>query len=112
MGKSEETAGEKGKLTNSYLCSDHLSKTGLPRLQASVYTHAMTKRIFLPLLIVLASVPAMAQCCPEKPATEKQQALWQKLQDEIRSVDNGLDGVMGLAVKDLTSGETFFVHGE
>jgi beta-lactamase class A len=72
----------------------------------------MTKRLLLPLLIVLASAPGMGQCCPEKPATEKQQALWQKLQDEIRSVDNGLDGVMGLAIRDLTSGETFFIHGD
>jgi beta-lactamase class A len=72
----------------------------------------MTKRLLLPLLIALASVPGMAQCCPEKPATEKQQALWQKLQDELRSVDKGLDGVMGLGVKDLTSGETFFIHGD
>ncbi|HEX3586432.1 MAG TPA: serine hydrolase [Candidatus Angelobacter sp.] len=72
----------------------------------------MTKRLLLPLLIVLASVPGMAQCCPEKPAAEKQQALWQKLQEEIRGVDKGLDGVMGLAVKDLTSGETFFIHGD
>jgi beta-lactamase class A len=72
----------------------------------------MTKRLLLPLLIVLASAPGMGQCCPEKPATEKQQALWQKLQDEIRSVDNGGDGVMGLAVKDLTSGDTFFIHGD
>src|ERR1051326_119064 len=72
----------------------------------------MTKRLLLPLLIALASVPGMAQCCPEKPATEKQQALWQKLQEEIRSVDQGLDGGMGLAVKDLTSGETFFIHGD
>jgi beta-lactamase class A len=54
----------------------------------------------------------MAQCCPEKPSAEKQQALWQKLQEELRTVDQRLDGVMGLAVKDLTSGETFFIHGD
>jgi beta-lactamase class A len=73
----------------------------------------MIKKFLLPLLTVLVCVSTMAaQCCPEKPATEKQQALWQKLQEEIRSVDKGLDGVMGLAVKDLTSGETFFIHGD
>jgi beta-lactamase class A len=54
----------------------------------------------------------MAQCCPEKPAAEKRQALWQKLQEEIRAVDHGLDGVMGLAVEDLTTGEIFFIHGD
>jgi beta-lactamase class A len=72
----------------------------------------MTKRLLLPFLIALASVSGMAQCCPEKLATEKRGALWQKLQEEFRSVDQGLDGVMGLAVKDLTSGETFFIHGD
>jgi beta-lactamase class A len=78
-----------------------------------VYTsQAMIRKFLLPLLAVLVCVPAMAQCCPEKPSAEKQQALWQKLQDEIRAVDRGLDGVMGLAVKDLMSGETYFIHGD
>ena len=71
------------------------------------------RKLFLAVsLSALASVPAFAQCCPEKPAAEKQQALWQKLQEDIRTVDHGLDGVMGLAAKDLTSGETFFIHGD
>src|SRR6476646_757068 len=108
IGKGQQ----KGKTRSSSLYSDLLSKTGLPRLRPSVYTHAMTKRLLLPLLIALASVPEMAQCCPEKPAAEKREALWQKHQEELRGVDKGLDGVMGLAVKDLTSGESFFIHGD
>ena len=84
----------------------------IAQMQCSVYTHAMTKRLLLPLLIALASAPAMAQCCPERPAAEKRQALWQKLQEEIHAVDQKLDGVMGLAVEDLASGETFFIHGD
>lgn len=72
----------------------------------------MIMKLFVFLLAVLAFTPASAQCCPEKPAAEKQQALWQKLQEDIRGVDRGLDGVMGLAVKDLTLGETFFIHGD
>src|SRR6478736_5854496 len=72
----------------------------------------MMKRFFLSLITALACVPAMAQCCPEKPAAEKRQALWQKLQQDLAAADKGLDGVMGLAVKDLTSGETFFIHGD
>ncbi|HLW51948.1 MAG TPA: serine hydrolase [Candidatus Angelobacter sp.] len=62
------------------------------------------------LLMLVASLPALAQCCPEKPATEKRQVLWQKLQEELRDVDRHLDGVLGLAVKDLTSGDEFFIH--
>jgi beta-lactamase class A len=73
----------------------------------------MTKRIFLIVALAIScSISAPAQCCPEKPTAEKQQVLWQKLQEQLRGVDQGLDGVMGLAVKDLTSGETFFIHGD
>jgi len=72
----------------------------------------MMKRFLLLLIAVLVCVPAIAQCCPEKPTAEKRQALWQKLQEELGAIDKELDGVMGLAVKDLMSGETFFIHGD
>jgi beta-lactamase class A len=72
----------------------------------------MKLRIFAILILAICSISALAQCCPEKPATEKREVLWQKLQEELRAVDQHLDGVMGLAVKDLTSGETFFIHGD
>jgi beta-lactamase class A len=55
---------------------------------------------------------AAAQCCPEKPQTVKRQVLWQKLQEELRGVDRQLDGVLALAVKDLTSGEEFFINAD
>jgi beta-lactamase class A len=72
----------------------------------------MRFRIFLIFILTVCCAAALAQCCPEKPSTEKREALWQKLQQELRTVDQHLDGVMGLAVKDLTSGETFFIHGD
>jgi beta-lactamase class A len=72
----------------------------------------MLRNLVLSIIAVSCGLPAMAQCCPEKPAAEKKQALWLKLQEELRQVDQNLDGVMGLAVKDLTSDETFFIHGD
>ncbi len=72
----------------------------------------MFKSFFLLLLLSLGSISAFTQCCPEKPTADKRLALWQKLQDDVRAVDRNLDGVMGLAIKDLTSGETFFIHGD
>lgn len=59
---------------------------------------------------MISFVSAHSQCCPEKPQAMKHQMLWQKLQEELRAVDSNLDGVMGLAVKDLTSGEEFFIN--
>src|SRR5215475_1337804 len=72
----------------------------------------MIQRTFVAAVLMFCSLSAFAQCCPETPATEKRQALWQKLQDQIHDVDRNLDGVLGLAVKDITSGEEFFIHGD
>ena len=40
-------------------------------------------------------------------ATLKQQILWQKLEASIAEVDHNLDGVMGVAIEDLTSGQKY-----
>jgi len=70
----------------------------------------MIKSPLLCLLIAASIVPAAAQCCPQKPATAKRQVMWQKLQEEIRSIDRQLDGMLAVAVKDLTSQEEFFIN--
>lgn len=69
-----------------------------------------TSKLLLTLCLSICSATAHAQCCPEKPQAGKRQVLWQKLQEELRTVDGNLDGVMGLAVKDLTSGEELFIN--
>src|SRR5215469_9985671 len=70
----------------------------------------MMPKLLLCLLPAICVQPGYAQCCPENPQAVKRQVLWQKLQEELRAVDRNLDGVMGLAVKDLTSGEEFFIN--
>jgi beta-lactamase class A len=40
----------------------------------------------------------------------KQQVLWQKLETSIHDVDRNLDGVMGVAIEDLSNGQTFFLQ--
>jgi beta-lactamase class A len=44
------------------------------------------------------------------PSAEKQKVLWQKLESTIHDVDQNLDGVMGVAIEDLTTGNQFFLH--
>jgi beta-lactamase class A len=44
------------------------------------------------------------------PAAEKRQVLWQKLESAIHDVDQHLDGVMGVGIEDLTTGEQFLLH--
>jgi beta-lactamase class A len=52
---------------------------------------------------------AFAQTSPPPP-TEKQQVLWMKLEDAILGIDRNLDGVMGVAVVDLTDGHKYLLH--
>ena len=43
---------------------------------------------------------------------EEQQVLWQKLESTINDVDHSLDGVLGVAILDLTSGQKFLLHAD
>ena len=44
------------------------------------------------------------------PSAGKQKVLWQKLEGQIQDVDQHLDGVMGVAIEDLSSGDHFLLH--
>jgi beta-lactamase class A len=71
----------------------------------------MIKAVFLILLMVPATQSALAQCC-DTSTSDKQEILWKKLQYRIERMDEDLDGVMAVAIKDLTSGKEFFLHGD
>ena len=43
---------------------------------------------------------------------EKQQVLWQKLEATVHEVDSQLDGVMGVAIEDLSAGDHIFLHAD
>src|SRR3979409_108270 len=52
---------------------------------------------------------AAAQTSPP-PLTEKQTVLWMKLEKSILDIDRNLDGVMGVAIVDLTDGHKYLLH--
>lgn len=67
------------------------------------------------LFVALFSATLLAQTATPLPTSQtplnaKQRALWDKLTASIRQVDLELDGVLGVAIEDLTSGQTFFLH--
>ncbi len=61
---------------------------------------------FISILLLVAAATA------QTPQPQKQDILWQKLEDQIYDIDHHLDGVMGVAILDLTSGRSFFLHGD
>jgi beta-lactamase class A len=73
---------------------------------------AKAKAAFILLVSICVAQSAIAQCCPDQPRAEKKELLWQKMQDHIGQVDANLDGLLAVAIKDLTSGKELLLHGD
>jgi beta-lactamase class A len=63
----------------------------------------MLKQFFCFLILVACGVAQNAT---------KQELLWQKLDSTVQDVDSNLDGVLGVAVLDLTSGRKLLLHAD
>jgi beta-lactamase class A len=61
-------------------------------------------------LSVLAAMAAAQTGAHEQTSAAKQQVLWDKLESQVRDIDRNLDGVMGVAIEDLTTGQKFLLH--
>jgi beta-lactamase class A len=66
-------------------------------------------KFLTPIILFLAA--ACAQAGPDVSA-QKQQLLWQKLEVTINDVDRDLDGVLGVAILDLTADQKFLLHAD
>ena len=63
-------------------------------------------KVLLCALILICACPAQTT----SPANGKQRILWQKLEASIENIDQHLDGVMGVAIEDLNTGDHYFLH--
>jgi beta-lactamase class A len=61
-------------------------------------------------LLVAVGFGQAAQPTATSQSNRRQKVLWQKLESSIQEVDRDLDGVMGAAIEDLTTGEHLFFH--
>jgi beta-lactamase class A len=52
----------------------------------------------------------IATCFAQSSPSAKQKILWQKLQSKIEQVDQTLDGAMGVAIEDLTTGDHYLLR--
>ena len=59
---------------------------------------------------LLASVLLVSTCLAQNAPSAKQKVLWQKLESKIEQIDRNLDGVMGVAIEDLTTGDHSFLR--
>jgi beta-lactamase class A len=77
------------------------------------------KRLFFLVLLtamIWTPVPSCAEQASQektdKVPQEKEQVLWQKLEATISGVDRNLDGVLGVAILDLTTGQKYFLRAD
>jgi beta-lactamase class A len=61
-------------------------------------------------LVLAACIPQT--CRAQQAEQEKEKVLWQKLGATIADIDHRLDGVLGVAVLDLSSGQSYFLHAD
>jgi beta-lactamase class A len=68
---------------------------------------AIARPFFLAVLLLFN--PGSANAAPPA-AADKQQVLWDRLHGAISGIERELDGVLGVAILDLTSGQQLLVH--
>ncbi|MGB8063638.1 MAG: serine hydrolase [Candidatus Sulfotelmatobacter sp.] len=67
-------------------------------------------RCFVCCALLLSTCVAQTAAPSAAPSAAKQKILWQKLESSIQQVDQHLDGVMGVAIEDLTTGDHYFLR--
>jgi len=73
------------------------------------FPEALRVKAFICTILLCATAVAQTASAPASTFV-KHQILWQKLGAEIGGIDQHLDGVMGVAIEDLTSGDHYFLH--
>ncbi len=68
----------------------------------------------LVIILMLAATACAQGAAPaaSQPTSHKQQVLWEKLQSKLNQIASNLDGVMGVALLDLSSGQQYLQHGD
>jgi len=87
-------------------------RASYPVLQQQVLPARIPPVRRLPVKHILCCALFLSTCLAQSgaPSAGKQKVLWQKLESSIQDIDQHLDGVMGLAIEDLTNGEHYFLH--
>jgi len=73
----------------------------------------MLRRFVCLAFFVLAfCIPQASRAQQTGKEQEKEKILWQKLEATIGEEDRRLDGVLGVAILDLTTGQNYFLHAD
>ena len=68
------------------------------------------RKVTICFVLLAASMQAQVTSDSRQRTPQKQRVLWQKLESTIREIDRNLDGVLGVAIEDLATGQTLFLN--
>lgn len=71
-----------------------------------------SRLILIIALTLMLSSSISAQTPTSSQLSEKQKSLWSKLESSISEVDRNLDGVLGVAIEDLTTGQKVLLRAD
>jgi beta-lactamase class A len=63
-------------------------------------------------LMLGSTTSAQASSNSQNAEIEKQKSLWSKLESTINDIDRNLDGVLGVAIEDLNTGQNFLLRAD
>jgi beta-lactamase class A len=63
-------------------------------------------------LMLGSTISAQASSNSQNADIEKQKSLWSKLESTINDIDRNLDGVLGVAIEDLNTGQKFLLRAD
>jgi beta-lactamase class A len=72
----------------------------------------LLKRIFTIASLFMISFGTSSITRAQQEPQEKEKVLWQKLGATVNEVDRNLDGVLGLAILDLSTGQKYLLHAD
>jgi beta-lactamase class A len=72
----------------------------------------LLKRGFVLASLTLIAFAAPSMTSAQQNSQEKEQILWQKLAATVNEVDRNLDGVLAVAILDLSTGQKYLLHAD
>src|SRR6202049_1604226 len=94
------------------LLSASRARATLRGFKKEAYVKRIITSLALLLLLITNSTSAQSNLNAQSVYDKKLTSLWTKLEFTINEIDRNLDGVLGVAIEDLSTGQRFMLHGD
>jgi beta-lactamase class A len=94
------------------LVSSRRARVTLRASKGKAYVKRTIGSLSLLCLLLANTTSAQSNLNAQNVYDKKLKSLWTKLEFTINEIDRNLDGVLGVAIEDLSTGQRFLLHGD